>query len=40
MDMTKTGAFNALFNWGLEVATTDPYSIKNTSKRPKIFTTE
>lgn len=37
MDMTKTVAFNSLFNWGLEVAVTDPNSIKNTSVRPGIF---
>jgi mannan endo-1,4-beta-mannosidase len=40
MDMTKTVSFDTLFDWGLEVATTDPYSIKNTSVRPKIFTNE
>jgi mannan endo-1,4-beta-mannosidase len=40
MDMTKTVSFDTLFDWGLEVATTDPYSIKNTSVRPKIFTEE
>jgi mannan endo-1,4-beta-mannosidase len=34
MDMTKTVSFNTLFDWGLEVATTDPNSIKNTSVRP------
>lgn len=37
MDMTKTEAFETLFDWGLEVAVTDPNSIKNTSIRPKIF---
>lgn len=37
MDMTKTEAFNSLFDWGLEVAVTSKYSIKNTAKRPAIF---
>lgn len=37
MDMTKTEEFASLFDWGLEVAVTDPFSIKNTAKRPKIF---
>jgi hypothetical protein len=37
MDMTKTTAFDTLFDWGLEVAITDPNSIKNTAIRPKIF---
>lgn len=38
MDMTKTVAFESLFDWGLEVAVTDKNSIKNTSVRPKVFT--
>ncbi len=37
MDMTKTENFETLFDWGLEVAVTDKYSIKNTSRRPDIF---
>ncbi len=37
MDMTKTEKFESLFDWGLEVAVTDKYSIKNTSVRPGIF---
>jgi mannan endo-1,4-beta-mannosidase len=37
MDMTKTTAFDTLFDWGLEVAITNPNSIKNTAIRPKIF---
>jgi mannan endo-1,4-beta-mannosidase len=37
MDMTRTVAFDTLFDWGLEVAVTDPNSIKNTSVRPRIF---
>jgi mannan endo-1,4-beta-mannosidase len=37
MDMTKTTAFETLFDWGLEVAITDSNSIKNTADRPKIF---
>ncbi|TAH06860.1 MAG: mannan endo-1,4-beta-mannosidase [Sphingobacteriia bacterium] len=37
MDMTKTESFESLFDWGLEVAVTDLYSIKNTSSRPFIF---
>lgn len=37
MDMTKTVAYNTLHDWGLEVAVTDPNSIKNTAVRPKIF---
>ena len=37
MDMTTTESFDSLFGWGLEVATTDKYSIKNTSTRPGIF---
>ena len=37
MDMTKTVEFETLYDWGLEVAVTDPYSIKNTAVRPAIF---
>lgn len=37
MDMTKTEKFESLFDWGLEVAVTDSFSIKNTSVRPGIF---
>lgn len=37
MDMTKTVAFETLHGWGLEVAITDKYSIKNTAIRPAIF---
>jgi mannan endo-1,4-beta-mannosidase len=37
MDMTKTMAFETLYDWGLEVAVTDSNSIKNTSKRPAMF---
>jgi mannan endo-1,4-beta-mannosidase len=34
LDMTTEGTFNSLYGWGLEVAVTNPYSIKNTSIRP------
>lgn len=34
MDMTLDSKFETLRGWGLEVATTDPNSIKNTSVRP------
>jgi mannan endo-1,4-beta-mannosidase len=34
MDMTKDGSFATLHGWGLEVATTDPASIKKTSRVP------
>ena len=34
MDMTEDGSFDTLHDWGLEVAVTDPNSIKNTSVRP------
>lgn len=37
MDMTKTENFESLFDWGLEVAVTNKYSIKNTAVRPGIF---
>jgi hypothetical protein len=35
MDMTTDSTFETLHGWGLEVATTDVNSIKNTSVRPK-----
>lgn len=35
MDMTDDSKFETLRDWGLEVAVTDPNSIKNTSVRPK-----
>jgi hypothetical protein len=35
MDMTPDSKFASLKGWGLEVCTTDPNSIKNTSVRPK-----
>jgi mannan endo-1,4-beta-mannosidase len=34
MDMTADGTFDTLQGWGLEVALTDPYSIKNVAVRP------
>ena len=34
LDMTSSGTFATLKGWGLEVATTNAASIKNTSKRP------
>jgi mannan endo-1,4-beta-mannosidase len=34
LDMTTDGTFAGLADWGLEVATNDPNSIKNTSVRP------
>ena len=34
LNMTKTGYFNTLYGWGLEIVQTHPYSIKNTSKKP------
>lgn len=37
MDMTSTTAFESLHDWGLEVAVTDPNSIKNTAVRPGMF---
>lgn len=37
MDMTKTKNFDSLFDWGFEVAISDPNSIKNTAVKPKIF---
>jgi mannan endo-1,4-beta-mannosidase len=33
-DMSSNGTFDSLYDWGLEVAVTDPYSIQNTSVRP------
>ena len=33
-DMTKDGTFETLNGWGIEVAITNKYSIKNTSVRP------
>ena len=35
LDMTEDGMFDTLHDWGLEVAITDSFSIKNTSVRPK-----
>jgi mannan endo-1,4-beta-mannosidase len=35
MDMTKDGKFDTLWGWAKEVAIESPYSIKNTSVRPK-----
>ena len=34
MDMTTDGTYDTLHGWGLEVAATDPNSIRNTSVRP------
>jgi hypothetical protein len=34
LDMTSSGTFASLKGWGLELATTNAASIKNTSKRP------
>lgn len=34
MDMTEDGTYETLHGWGLEVAVTDPNSIRNTSVRP------
>jgi hypothetical protein len=33
-DMSSNGTYTGLYDWGLEVAVTDPNSIKNTSVRP------
>ena len=33
-DMSTSGTYESLYDWGLEVAVTDEYSIKNTSVRP------
>lgn len=35
MDMTKDGKFDTLWGWAKEAAIESPYSIKNTSVRPK-----
>jgi mannan endo-1,4-beta-mannosidase len=37
-DMTTAGTFDTLAGWGLEVAVSDPNSIKNTSVRPPSLT--
>ncbi|MBN1407164.1 MAG: cellulase family glycosylhydrolase [Calditrichaceae bacterium] len=37
LDMTEEGTFDTLHGWGLEVAITDSFSIKNTSVRPKFM---
>ncbi|MFZ6028580.1 MAG: discoidin domain-containing protein [Chloroflexota bacterium] len=34
LDMTTDGTYNTLHGWGLEVAVTDPHSIKNIAVRP------
>ena len=39
MDMTTDGRFETLRGWGLEVAVTDPHSIRNTARRPASLTT-
>lgn len=39
LDMTVGGSFATLHGWGLEVATSSPYSIANTSVRPRSLTT-
>ena len=38
MDMTEDGRHDTLHEWGLEVALTDPNSIRNTSVRPHSIT--
>ncbi len=35
LDMTADGTFDTLQGWGLEVAVTHPYSIRNTAVRPR-----
>lgn len=40
MDMTTDNKFATLQGWGLEVAMTDPNSIKNTAVRPKFITND
>lgn len=35
MDMTEDGTYASLHGWGLEVAVTDPNSIRNTAVRPR-----
>lgn len=37
-DMTTNGTYETLYDWGLEVAVTDDYSIQNTSVRPYFIT--
>ena len=39
LDMTTDSTFATLRDWGLEVAVTSPYSIKNTSVRPRSIVT-
>ncbi len=39
LDMTTDGTFDTLHGWGLEVAVTDPYSIRNTAVRPRSMVT-
>ncbi|MCJ7813681.1 coagulation factor 5/8 type domain protein, partial [bacterium] len=36
--MTSNGTYDQLYDWGLEVAVTDSYSIQNTSVRPYSIT--
>jgi mannan endo-1,4-beta-mannosidase len=38
-DMTSNGTYAGRQGWGLEVAVTDPNSIKNASTRTKYMTT-
>jgi hypothetical protein len=35
MDMTEDGRFETLHGWGLEIAKTDPHSIRHTSRIPE-----
>jgi mannan endo-1,4-beta-mannosidase len=35
MDMTEDGRFETLHDWGLEIAKTDPHSIRHTSRIPE-----
>lgn len=35
LDMTADGTHDALQGWGVEVAVTHPYSIRNTAVRPR-----
>ena len=35
MDMTEDGRFETLHGWGLEIAETDPHSIRHTSRIPE-----
>lgn len=37
LDMTRDGTYESLFGWGLEVAVTDSFSIKNTSVIPQFI---